>query len=328
MSPALQSVTFFALAGTTFLCLGSLLAAITGGAARRFLARAEPQTRHRALMLLAALPLVIAAALLLSASLPSLISIVRPELDHCLTHDDGHPHLCFRHLPHKHANATVVSSLVFLGSYLLVRALLSLAVMLRTLRRLRALAQTGVHRHDLGATVLEIAEPLCLTAGLVRPRVLISRGLLGMLDEGDRAVVLAHEREHVRRKDALTASFVRACSVLHLPIMARWLVRETQIAAEQVCDERAGARVGDRLVVAATLLKVERAAGAHEFGALAVGVNACALERRVEALLSAPREAGSLQAIYLTLAFGAVVSLLAADDVHHVTESLLSFVLR
>src|SRR5262245_43500495 len=104
MSPALQSLTFFALAGATFMCLGSVVAATIAGAARGFLLRIEPETRHRALVLLAALPLFISGVLLLSASLPSLISIVRPEWDHCLTHDDGHPHLCFRHLPQLHVS--------------------------------------------------------------------------------------------------------------------------------------------------------------------------------------------------------------------------------
>ena len=84
MSAVLQTVQFFLLAGITFLLVGTLVsAALTRVAAPR-LAALEPQARYRVLVLLACLPLFTALTLLLSATVPSLLALVVPELDHCL----------------------------------------------------------------------------------------------------------------------------------------------------------------------------------------------------------------------------------------------------
>ena len=58
------------------------------------------------------------------------------------------------------------------------------------------------------------------------PRVLLSRGLFDALSAEERAVILAHERAHVRRRDALVGSVARAVAVFHLPWVGRWLVHE------------------------------------------------------------------------------------------------------
>lgn len=329
MSAAVHSVELFLFAGLSFLLLGSLASAALARLGARRIARLEPSTRHRALVLLAALPLLIALALLFSASLPSLIGLALPARDHCLTHDDHHVHLCFVHLPQLGASSGLLLSLVFPLAYAAIRAGLSLVMLLRASRLVRALTDTGVRRADLDATLLESTHAICLTAGLVHPAVLISRGLLETLDDSERLIVLAHEHEHVSRKDALIAGFVRACGIVHVASVARWLARETEIAAEQACDEAAGAAVGgDRAAVAATLLKVERAAGSQRLGALAVGAGTCAIERRVEALLAEPRPAGSLRWVYGGFVVALGTMLFAADAVHHATESLLSLLLH
>jgi Zn-dependent protease with chaperone function len=329
MSLAAQSAQLFLLAGVLFLALGALSAAVLVRLFGARLSQWEPCARHRALTLLAALPAMSAVGLLFAACLPSLVALLVPGLDHCPVHDDGHAHLCFVHLPHVGIHTGLLVSLVFLASYVLLRAGFAVSSVLRALRVVAALGRTGEHRSDLGITIVETRQPLCFAAGLFSPRVLLSRGLFDALSSEERAVILAHERAHVRRRDALVGSVARALALFHLPWVGHWLVHELEVAAEQACDEEAARCVADRVCVAAAILAVERAAQevvAREISPVAVAFGARAVERRVEALLGDPLPLQSLRPLVISSGV-AVVSLLAlADELHHLTESVLSVI--
>lgn len=331
MSPLAQSVQLFVLAGVLFLLLGAATSALLVHAFKARLLAWEPRTRHRAIVLLALLPLLTASSLLLSACLPSALSLIFPVLDHCLVHA-GHAHLCFVHLPVHATNLSLHLALVFVVSYAGARVLLFGTGVLRASRILNALTRTGLRRNDLGVVVLETPVPVCFAAGLWRPQVLISRGLLRWLDTAQRAIVLAHERAHVRRHDALIANVVRMCALWHVPVVARWLARELEIAAEQVCDEEAGTIVGDRIAVAEAILSVERAAQAQAAAMLApstaVAFGERAVERRVESLLRDPQPALPLLPVYAILCMSVATLLLCANGLHHATESVLSVIAR
>ncbi len=329
MSPAWHSAQLFLLAGLAFLAVGSLGAAVVVGLVRNRLPSWEPRARHRAIVLLAAFPVLAALSLLVAVSLPSLAALLVPGLDHCTAHDDGHAHLCFTHLPEAPAHTGVTLSLALLVGYGFLRASLALTRVVRALRVVDALARVGDAQLAHGFTIIDTTEPVCLAAGLLRPRVLISRSLLEALGSDERAVVLAHEQAHVRRRDALTGSFVRALSVLHLPHVGRWLVSELDVAAEQVCDEEA-ATASDRVTVAAAILTVERAVwrstAALPFGSVVVAFGAHAVERRVEALLAEPPAPTSLWKLSSGLGVALAAVLVNAAELHHAAEFLLSAV--
>lgn len=329
MSPAAQSAQLFLLAGCTFLALGALTAAVILRFARARLVRWEPRVRHRAILMLAALPVASSLALLFSASLPSILGLVVPALDHCPAHGGGHAHLCFVHLPPEGIHGVLLLLLVFVASYAGLRAFFAALRIARALRVVSALVKTGEPCRELGVTLVETPQPVCFAAGILRPRVLLSRGLFEALRPEERAVVLAHERAHVRRRDALVGTVVRALAVLHLPWVGRWLVRELEVAAEQACDEVAARCVADRVSVAAAILTVERAVRHAETCGLApvtAAFGARAVERRVEALLDEPAPPQPLR--WLLLAIGAALasSLVLAEELHHLTESVLSII--
>ena len=332
MSPLIHGAQYFLLAGMAFLAIGSATSALLVRAIRGKLVQFEARLRYRALSVLGALPLLTAVALLFSACLPSLLALVVPAFDHCPRHDDGHPHLCFVHLPQVGMSTPLVLGLVFVSFYAVLRAGIAAASVLRAERMLQSLIRTGERRIDLGVTILDATQPVCLAAGLINPCILMSRGLLDCLSDEERRVVLAHERAHVRRRDALMASVMRAFCVVQLPWVARWLVQEAEIAAEQICDEAASHSVGDRVAVASAILTVERAAKLavdEPLAPVAVAFGQCAVERRVESLLKdeiSPRI--PLRPAVTWLAVVTIGVLVAANELHHVTESLLSVVLH
>lgn len=167
-----------------------------------------------------------------------------------------------------------------------------------------------------------------MAGGLLRPRVLVSRGLLEQLGEDGQTVVFEHERAHIRRRDALVASLVRFCVPLHVPGVGTWLLREIEIAAEQACDEETGTRIGDRTKVAEAILAVERLAQLTPESLLpgAVGFGDCAVIRRVESLLAEPKAPRSLRPLGAALCLVMAAVLLGSSTLHHTTESLISVI--
>lgn len=266
-------------------------------------------------------------ALLLAVMLPSLVSLFT-GVDHCGVHDDGHIHLCFLHQPHAELEAWVVVALTVSALILLGRMGYALQRLQRGRRLALALTLTSQPQAaDSRVSLVESSLPLCLTVGLWKPTVLFSRALWNGLTSAERAVLLAHEVEHIRRRDALFQLIARSFGVLHLPSIRCWLRQELELAAEQACDEAAGERVGDRVLVAEVLLKLARlreSTATHKLGGLAVSFNGSALERRVRNLLA---EAGCPRlprGLALGTAAALLAPLLASHQVHHAAESLIS----
>jgi Zn-dependent protease with chaperone function len=181
-------------------------------------------------------------------------------------------------------------------------------------------------RGDLVAST----ELLSVTAGLVRPLVLVSTGLRSRLAPAHAEAVLAHERAHARRRDPLRLVAVALLGAAYAPGSRRLLLADAALACEEAADEAAAEAVGDRTVVAEAIVAVERLLGdrAHHVG-LAVGMTGCATEVRVEALLRDPVRpapaAASRRIAWAVLAAGA---LLGAAEIHHLTESLLDLIAR
>lgn len=328
MSVLLQNIPILVLAALAFSVLGALLAALIAFALASRIARFEPRVRHRALVLIAVLPVLTASTLMLSALLPAVLSFVVPSLDHCTAHDDVHAHLCLVHSSQASLNLPCVLFMAFVLTYAAVHGLLSLMRVGRALRVVRALAATGERREDLGVIVVEAHAPICVAAGLMRPEILVSRGLIEALGDEERAVVLAHERAHVRRRDALVAAIVRVLRTLHFPFVDRWLAAELSIAAEEICDDEAAGVVGDRLAVASAILRVERLALAPATGLaqVAVGFGTLGLDRRIASLLGPSRTSGTLRVPIACFVVGLLSAVATSPEIHHATESVLSLV--
>lgn len=131
--------------------------------------------------------------------------------------------------------------------------------------------------------VVDDAVPRAFSVGLVRPRVLVTTGALHTLTPVELTAVLAHERAHVRRRDALRLLIVRAfADGLFFCPGARQLAARLAALAELQADEAA-----DRQGLAGAMLRID-------------GVN----PERVDRLLGAPVR-WSVDAA--ALAWGAVV---------------------
>lgn len=94
--------------------------------------------------------------------------------------------------------------------------------------------------------------PLAFCAGILRPRIYVSRGLIGRLHPAELEAVLLHERHHSRRRDpARYAAAIALKDVcFYLPVVS-WLVQHLRENAELRADRAAIQGAGRRSVAGA-----------------------------------------------------------------------------
>ena len=170
-------------------------------------------------------------------------------------------------------------------------------------RRLRRALLVVAHGGEAVTFFVVAGEaPQAFCAGLLRPRVYVSRGALAVLDPLELEAVLAHEEHHRSRRDPLrlAAGAILAEAFFFVPALRR-LHEDYRSVAELAADEAAIERT-DRPTLAAALL---RFAPAEPSGAVGIA------PERVDHLLGQQTPV-SLPALVLAGSLAALVTLVAA----------------
>ena len=141
-----------------------------------------------------------------------------------------------------------------------------------------------VRRHEGpgGLDVITTASPVAFASPGRPGTVVISEGLLALLDGDEQRAVIAHERTHLEHSHAryLHAAGLAAAAV---PLLEP-LTRQLRFATERDADEGAAAVVGDRRTVARAIARAALATAPA--GVLAVGGDS--VSARVAELLDPP----------------------------------------
>lgn len=284
---------------------------------------AHPRTRAFAVLAAASAPFLVSTGVVALCLLPGVLPLLGIADDHCGAHPD-HPHLCLVH-PTAALTPTLILTAMALAGPLAVLAVRRVARHLAALRSVEDLRRAPSDM--LAPGIRRIPSPRCfsLTIGLLRPVVIVSSRMTERLDAAGLGVVLAHERAHVRRRDPLVRSIATLVSFPLPPTCRRRLLDELELATEQACDEEAAHAVGDRLLVAETLLTVERLASGL---AVPAPLNASSIEggtlpARIRGLLSPPVQPTDGRWLPV-LAGAAAFALMATGSIHHLAEHLLA----
>lgn len=310
------TLQLFSLTGMAFVALASLSVALLVRARRPALAEVAPIPRRRSLAWLAATPPLLTAAGLLACVLPSALAIASSHGDHC-GHHEGHPHLCPWHPP-AHTSLLGWGVLGAVAIWLMLRGAPHLVALWRGHRAANALlAQTT----DAGSfRRIASPEPFAAAVGLLAPVVLVSRGLEEHVSPAELEAVLAHERGHVRRKDALVLCAARLLWSPLPAMLAGPLLSELAEACEEAADREAAQAVGDELIVADAILAVSRLRAVPLWGPV-IGFEAHATARRVKRLMdpaTGRTRWGGLAVLGLAL-----LTLALAEPLHHGAETML-----
>jgi beta-lactamase regulating signal transducer with metallopeptidase domain len=295
-----------------------LLPALAAAAARPLAARLEPcratwlltvATVVLAVCSMAALALLVAAAAARSPFVASLGHYSQPVV--------------------RRGDATsAVTGAV--AAVLLTGAAVAVAVMIR--RRARALAESYRRSARLDPDGVVVLPGTAIEAYALPGwpgRIVVSAGLLGALDAGGRAALLAHERAHLAARHHLfttVAHLAAAANPLLLPV-----ARTVDYTVERWADEHAARFTGDRHLVAATIARVALLAtpSPRPLAGAALGIVrpvsprvslawAGPVPRRVAALLAPlpPRRTWLLAAAALIVVLAGASALEAARDLH------------
>ncbi|MBV9315169.1 MAG: M48 family metalloprotease [Pseudonocardia sp.] len=162
-----------------------------------------------------------------------------------------------------------------------VRAVKVLRIRLATRKELRELCRSCGPGE---LVVVPVDEPHAFAVPGRPGRVLVTQGLLALLDSKERRVVLAHERAHLHGHHHGLRAALEVCAAVN-PLLVP--VREAvAFIVERAADERAAAVSGSREATAAALAKAALA----ETGQLCAGLGfiTCAVSARVAALQAAP----------------------------------------
>lgn len=276
-----------------------------------------PGARAQRLWLIAALPLLLPFTVVSAAFFLGLAKKLDWIHDHCVHHGIGHPHLCFEHLPQLFLD---YPQALVAGGFASVLLLLSGRFAIQQWRQALRLDSLKAFARGSGRLrLIDDARVLAFAAGLRRPQVFMSRGLLHALNRRERRIVLAHEAAHLRHGD-LTKTFVfELLLLLHFPLADQALRRSWRQVMEERADDRVVNRFGTT-AVASALLAVSKAA-MQPAGALSVA-GADPLQR-VQRLLASPAE--RKQSGVFAWGYGAAVLAAGVATVvaHHDLETLL-----
>jgi bla regulator protein BlaR1 len=146
-------------------------------------------------------------------------------------------------------------------------------------------------------------------ARVFRPVVLLPAALLGRLSDAQMNAVLAHEHEHIERRDNLKANLHRLVETLFWFHPAVWWIgRQMLEERERACDERVLDDGHDGADYAAGILEVCRHCRAGAF--VSAAATSGDLTRRVRYILGnvRPASVGALKAISLLIATIAITA--------------------
>lgn len=139
--------------------------------------------------------------------------------------------------------------------------------------------------------LVELDAPLAFCYGYLRPRVLVSTGLLERLAGPELEALLLHEREHLRQRDPLKVALGRllASALFFVPILGA-LYHRYLVEKELAADGAAIAERGDPTDLSAALVRLIEGGGLRQ---PVPGIGAGeALEARIDALLGEPVKVG------------------------------------
>ncbi|MBN8870770.1 MAG: M56 family metallopeptidase [Solirubrobacterales bacterium] len=161
----------------------------------------------------------------------------------------------------------LLSAIGLISGIALVRATFSLTALVRASRRIGDLKRLAARERIAGSDcwVLEDDRPLAFCAGLLRPRIFVSRTTVTSLSRSELGAVVAHEAHHQRRFDPFRLSIMRVMvdSLFFLPMLDE-LSQKCIERAEIAADRAASQRPGGRQALASALLTLHEHKGSAE----------------------------------------------------------------
>ncbi len=158
-------------------------------------------------------------------------------------------------------------------------------------------------------------RPLALTCGLFRPTVLLSTWMVEHLDRRELEAVLAHELEHVARRDYLVTWLATMLRDAFFYLPTSWAAyRQLQQEKELACDDLAAGATHRPLALASALAKVwQHAVEGPRFARLGTAQSLTGVDEsindRIERLLATPQPLPRTAPVRIGMLSGSIAAL-------------------
>jgi Zn-dependent protease with chaperone function len=227
------------------------------------------------------------------------------------------------------------SDVFILNSWHIYPAILLLVVFSFTLVKSGVLAARHVKNFNAICSfpdsegILDVKEPNAFSAGLLKPKTFITKGLVNELETSELKIVQLHELSHVINKDSLQKLIFGFMSSFFPRGVSKTLQHEMALSIELKADSFVVLNGISKLDVAATLLKVTKIINAYERnpneGSLQCGFSSNQVKVRIENLLT-QQPAGSIPdySLYGSLLVISLFCLFSLDTLHHVIETFFN----
>lgn len=141
--------------------------------------------------------------------------------------------------------------------------------------------------------IVEAQEPIALTMGFTRPLIVLSTGLLDLLDETELEAVIRHEQFHLNKLDSLRTmiTYFMFRSLWYLPIL-KWCHHSFRISREVLADQYAVERTGSAIGLGSALLKLARLGSTSRFHFAHASFADTPINLRIQQLLDPERSEG------------------------------------
>jgi Zn-dependent protease with chaperone function len=278
------------------------------------------QIRSKILTVWLLSPIFIAVALSLSGLLFSWMESHEMATEHCSSHNNSMAHLCW------------FDPVVHISDYLWVggMSLMALVIVFNAYKGINLMLKQWRFQSTLHAVserqknnVFRIASEhfFVFSSGLLSPQAFISSQLLEQLSAEELEVVLAHEQAHCQRRDVLRRLFLSFAGLFHLPATRQYLLNDLELAHEQICDHAAVQKVGNRVLVAETIIKVARQLQLltpHSKMGIA-SFDGSHIDIRIQQLLEQPKLVNSCVLFFSTVLYSLIIgsALMLTMPLHH-----------
>jgi len=278
------------------------------------------QIRSKILTIWLLSPVFIAVVLSLSGVLFSWMESHEMATEHCISHNNSMAHLCW------FDPAVHISDYLWIGGI----SLMALVIIFNVYKGINLMLKQWRFQSTLRAVseqqennVFRIASEhfFVFSSGLFSPQAFISSQLLEQLTAEELEVVLAHEQAHCQRRDVLRRLLLNFAGLFHFPATRQYLLSDLELAHEQICDNAAVQKVGSRVLVAETIIKVARQLQLltpHSKMGIA-SFDGSHIDIRIQQLLEQPKPVNPYVLFFSTVLFSLIIgsALMLTMPLHH-----------